>query len=638
MKIYFDKIAEIRNTVTQNLDLPKFSQTNLNNELSGILRFLLTFEKITGKHENQEIINSVADRLADYCINTKNKDFSFLSGKAGAISALLTLYKSQNDNKKLAEQIREISDINFMPFVDSTYIDDSLLKGRSGLLIVLINLYSVSRNENLLPQIKQCFNRILENCKFGKQGIYLETEETNIKPLICLGFGIAGLGYAFSEIAGAFQNKNLLLISEQIRKYENLFWIKEYENWGDFRKNISTVEEHNLHKTKYLNSDIDFFTKPQDTVSLFHGTTGIGLSRLKSYQITKDRRFLSDILKTDKKLKTGDETEDCSVSDGLAGIVLFYIEAYQILQQKKYLDSAYHFAQKILNQIEISVKNQASAFGFFNEISGVGLVLAKLINYDSTGNLIPEIDIDRESKQSLSEIFNISEDEIKKKILFLSYPRTSEFIQINKPDLINSYCKNENFGAYDFAQFINRFFEPTEISARIKDIFRLENRKKKIAEQVQSQALQNIKNIFAQINIEKLRNLDDAVFAETKFQISKNIEFIKTRWNWNPEQNLNEIVNQEKSINPILIYPTDRGVEEMYISEIALLILNLFEMPSKKEDAKRIFFESINVEDITTEEVVEMFSDYINLFLKIGALVDVQFMETEMDLKLNKKM
>ena len=115
---------------------------------------------------------------------------------------------------------------------------------------------------------------------------------------------------------------------KQAFAYENSWFNSQNDNWPDFRVNPQ-FEDADRHEFQYA-------------TAWCHGVPGIGLSRLRAYQILKDEKNLNDshaALRTAVHSVTEMNTvkrSNFSLCHGLAGICDLLLYATSILKDEKY--------------------------------------------------------------------------------------------------------------------------------------------------------------------------------------------------------------------------------------------------------------------------------------------------------------
>ncbi|NJB87372.1 lantibiotic modifying enzyme [Lewinella marina] len=100
-------------------------------------------------------------------------------------------------------------------------------------------------------------------------------------PLTGLSHGNAGIGWALCELHAATDETWLEELAGQAFRYERQYFDTDAGNWYDLRH--------------YASADTLRHTPPPCETAWCHGAGGIALSRLRAYEITGDRDYLSEL-------------------------------------------------------------------------------------------------------------------------------------------------------------------------------------------------------------------------------------------------------------------------------------------------------------------------------------------------------
>jgi lantibiotic modifying enzyme len=138
----------------------------------------------------------------------------------------------------------------------------------------------------------------------------------------------AGIGHSLLELYRVTEELRFLESAEGAFSYENRWFNEQICNWPDFRS------EENDHQNKSA------FTY---AISWCHGAPGIGLSRMRAYEITKDPKYLLD---SQASLKTStlaleerinaNKFFDFSLCHGLSGLCETLLFANRVFKDGTY--------------------------------------------------------------------------------------------------------------------------------------------------------------------------------------------------------------------------------------------------------------------------------------------------------------
>jgi lantibiotic biosynthesis protein len=166
-------------------------------------------------------------------------------------------------------------------------------------------------------------------------------EDRREQDLTGFSHGAAGMAWAFSELYLHFQDARFRLAAEEARRYENSHFNSEQSNWPDFR---------------YL-YDPDSPTKngPTYPISWCHGAPGIGLDRLRAYQIFGESSLRAEAqtaVRTTETILKYAKGSNFSLCHGIGGNADLAIYASEVLDDPAYMSSPERVGDQGIEEIE----------------------------------------------------------------------------------------------------------------------------------------------------------------------------------------------------------------------------------------------------------------------------------------------
>jgi lantibiotic biosynthesis protein len=182
-------------------------------------------------------------------------------------------------------------------------------------------------------------NYLLSKAKQSDHGLSWDTLNlSNQKHLTGFSHGTAGIAWAFLELTQLTGQEQFKMAAEQAFQYERYWYSSEHENWPDLRNFSQSVLEQNAS----LNYG----------VAWCHGAPGIGLSRLRAYQLLGDatcQTEAEEALRTTIRSLTPSHYggwDNYSLCHGLSGNADVLIYASQILKDQTYKTMADQVGQQ----------------------------------------------------------------------------------------------------------------------------------------------------------------------------------------------------------------------------------------------------------------------------------------------------
>lgn len=148
------------------------------------------------------------------------------------------------------------------------------------------------------------------------------------------GHGAAGFAHAFAELYQLTNDESYLKVVDEIIRYEDEHYNKEQQNWPDFR-NFAGQYFQPQQKQQVCG------------LAWCHGAPGIGLSRLRTYAITRNVAAKNDAeiaIQTTIENANIESVGNYSLCHGLFGNSELLLNASEVLQQPYLKEKAYNLA------------------------------------------------------------------------------------------------------------------------------------------------------------------------------------------------------------------------------------------------------------------------------------------------------
>jgi lantibiotic modifying enzyme len=194
-----------------------------------------------------------------------------------------------------------------------------VISGNAGAIPSLLSMYEVFCDEGIFDLALFLGEELLLSAvKEPANGLSWSSEINGVEQtshnLTGFSHGAAGIGYSLLELFRKSGDKKFMIAAEQAFNYENSWYSNQNNNWPDFRANSETRKKDTHDSLAYA-------------TAWCHGAPGIGLSRLRAYQILKDEKYLKDyklaqktILKTIMQERRSNVMNSYSLCHGLFGI------------------------------------------------------------------------------------------------------------------------------------------------------------------------------------------------------------------------------------------------------------------------------------------------------------------------------
>lgn len=336
-----DWVNDDWNVVHQTMDGYLYSGS------AGIARFLVhCWELNRDEHFKKTAIGAIQYTLNVTQINVaKNKEsplglYDGLTGIAMIASDIGTRVQDPGLLKAVEHMLSDIhKKTNSGKLSDMT----DMTSGYAGIIIGLLKLADTTNNSDLFPLCQILVDKLLSQARQTNYGSYwnqISQPDTNTG-LCGYGHGASGIAHALLEFYRVSGNDTYLDAAKDAMRYERSWYNSVKRNWPDIRDLSSEQGSLKQEEMGY-------------SVYWCHGAAGVGLARLRAYQLTGDKTCLAEAsaaLQTatshvSRLIKKSNETRrlsidaNLSVCHGLGSVIDLFIYAYQVLGSKEHLKRA----------------------------------------------------------------------------------------------------------------------------------------------------------------------------------------------------------------------------------------------------------------------------------------------------------
>ncbi len=604
-----------------------YKTETLYNGTSGIMLFLLQLYEQT---KLERFLNAAAEASKwtdDYCKKNPNNNCAFYTGRMGASYAMLKMFETTRQMSYLDKSL-EIAH-SCRGFYNS-FIPNDLLNGISGTILGLLHLYVSSSEEWILQEIHLGIKRLLDSAYHGPNGLYWDRSPDTVRGLCGFSHGAAGVGFVFLELGHYFCDSSFYWLAEQAFAYENTFFSESTVNWPDFRRGIYGEDDFKKHKDAYLQGDIDFFTSGYEMNAWCHGAVGIGLCRVRAFELLKDPIYKHDVdmaiaktSMTNAELLDNHAWRTYTLCHGGGGNAELFLEAYRVLHDDKYLSLAEAIARQALeSKIEGRVyspgwvidDNQEDRSLFMGN-AGIGYFLLRLLQPLKTPSILaPKVKPTSKTVKAnpSRQSSMISQSNIRRILAEKLFNRTLFLVQDLIPRATESYfaMRLPKIGErQSFIQFMENTIIPAlqySIQDRVVDVYMLELERLKIDESIPSNALLHIEEIIQAMYANNLLS-DYEQIALMQFKLSSRIKILLCKWNWNLSSSNDWLKNLHLMCGkyPVLLRPSEKGVFEEYLSPFSYTVLSAFERVNTIENVVHAVLTSLEHTSSHQEKTVK---------------------------------
>ncbi len=564
----------------------------------GISLFLLQLWKQTGGKQYRAAAEAGVEwLLASAEAGTGNPNSTLLTGRMSLPFTLAAFYRQTGRRAYLDHALRLVASQQDLARAEIF----EFINGLSGTLLGLLHLYALSGEKWLLSPIDACTGRLLDGARHGRHGLYWDRSAINAHGLCGFSHGAAGIGFVLLELGHCLGNEAFGWAAEQAFRYEAQYYDPAEHNWADFRKGIFEPKHEREYRQAYMQKDLDFFTRPLYMNAWCHGAAGLGLTRVRAFELlgkAEYRRDAEAAIAATRQSDVDGRGPTFTLCHGSGGNADLFLEAYRVLGNPEYLDLAGAVARKALAaKAETGFyysggKHPGPETSLFMGDAGIGYFYLRLLDPLATPSLLaPHVPAPAPAADlSACPHLSLSLPALRRRVMGLLYPKTLHVLEQAAPHAVQRH-----FAAPDapeaespkagWTRFVRAQADalPAAHAARVADAFRLESAKVRADEAIPSDTLLHYKDQLKTRDAERLLALGEEAFGQTVLALDADLALVETRWDWQaPDPAGPDVPPGEYHT---LLVPTLGGVYENKLSVFARVVLESFVRPRPVADA-----------------------------------------------------
>lgn len=317
------------------------TSTGLYSGTSGIVLFLAYLGILTGEERYTTLarltLASTRSQVARQKQRPELASIGTFEGLGGFIYLLSHLGALWND-PTLYQEAEEM--IKLLPDAISKNEIIDVMSGSAGCIAALLSLYAVAPSQSTLATAIQCGDHLIARARPQNRGIGWSTKRQET-PLTGFSHGNAGIALNLLRLFALSREERFRQTALAAMEYERSLFSLERRNWPDLRQKVISRYQRTGQEdsSSYL-------------VAWCNGASGIGLARLESLKYVDDATLRAEI---DAALQTtlahGFGLNHC-LCHGDMGNLKFVLTATQRLALPQYEEQVHHLTSMLLDSIE----------------------------------------------------------------------------------------------------------------------------------------------------------------------------------------------------------------------------------------------------------------------------------------------
>lgn len=251
-----------------------------------------------------------------------------------------------------------------------------LISGTAGIVIGLLHAHRLTGNPDLRHAAAAVARDLAASSSPEPWGRSWESSQGGPN-LTGLAHGASGPALALQEAGAATDDPQLTRAATEAMRYERSWYSAAHRNWPDLRRRATGGD-----------------TPPGYPVFWCHGAAGIGMARLRSYELTGDTIALAEasaaiqavrdlVIAAGTAMRAG-QALDLSLCHGLAGAAELLVMAASVLENEAHLRAARRIGRLMIEHRDqvgswpCGVPGAGEVPDLFLGLAGIGLTMLRL--------------------------------------------------------------------------------------------------------------------------------------------------------------------------------------------------------------------------------------------------------------------
>ncbi|MEM6319080.1 MAG: lanthionine synthetase LanC family protein [Bacteroidota bacterium] len=339
---------------------------------SGIAFFLANLYIVS----QEEIHKEIAIESIQQALSVKDKvefgQLGFHSGRTGIAFSAIKVGELLQQPAFIEEGLTILKQLNRLPKEKYTL---DIIDGCAGAIPAILNVIKKYPSQELETLLKKMGTFLMESVQPEKSGCSWNTMPQGTSGnLTGYAHGASGIALALLELGTYWQDKTYLKMASLGFAYEDSLFNQQQQNWPDLRK-IDGIESSE---------------KEVCGCAWCHGAPGIGLARLRAYQLTQKNIYwqqAATAIKTTEQKLNLTHLGNFSLCHGVLGNAELLLYANEIRPKSTYIEKAVSVGKLLTKNYEqkhIPIPNGTQTNYFSPDmmlgLSGMGYYFLRLLD------------------------------------------------------------------------------------------------------------------------------------------------------------------------------------------------------------------------------------------------------------------
>jgi len=310
---------------------------------SGIAFFLAHLYEFS----QEELHRIVALEAIQQALSTVEKieygKLGFHSGVTGIAFAAIQIGERLDEKVLIKKGLNILEGLNQLPIKEYTL---DVIDGCAGAIPIILKIIKKHPSKSLNELLKKMGNYLLQQAQQEKNGFSWNTMEHGTKGnLTGYAHGTSGIAIALLELWKHTNNNHFLEAARNGFIYEENLFVENQQNWPDLRTAPTEVVPESAETVC--------------SCAWCHGAPGIGLSRLRAFELTQNPAFMTyaeKAINTTQNNLNINNLGNYSLCHGVFGNAELLVCAYEVTGEKTYLTKARIAGDSLIENYEATDK------------------------------------------------------------------------------------------------------------------------------------------------------------------------------------------------------------------------------------------------------------------------------------------
>lgn len=565
---------------------------------TGVVLFFVALFQHSGQLAHRQAAEDGTRWLVTHAQGHPPQNLSFFSGRLGIVYLCCKLYEATGAASWLRDAQRLARAMRVSLRAGNASAD--LLGGEAGSLFVLTYLYHLTGSAEWLPVLAAGLARLVQGARPSRQGLKWGHQPNALDSLTGLSHGASGIAYVLFELGHYFSLPALHWLADQALRYEAQYFRRSAGGWLDLRVYSEYLAEERPGRLPRAT----LLVNKGRTTSWAHGTAGIGLVRLRAFQLRPTPRYQQEAAAalghTLRSLARHRNPTDCTLSSGLGGQVELLLLAAEALGSAQLRVRAQHVMLTAVRRQRGPWPGKGGRApagpALLTGTAGIGYLLLRTLQAAGTDSLLlPRLPPPRNKAPHPAPAGPWQTTATLRQAVWGRYfERTLALLAQLTPAALSDLFTEEIFAPdarellacqAQFHGLVQALPVPTK--AVVEEVFRLEKQALVLLLRQPGFIYQDAQKRRWQKRAQQLATLDTAAFLQLSFRLTPRVRLLRNRWPWAAPASADWLRNLAAPVGeyPLLLVADPNVVAEHALGPFLAALLRFLSRPTSAASA-----------------------------------------------------